>query len=435
MTAIDRKDAATPAAAPQGIPAGAGPRGPRADRADRSGRSYGVAPMRGVMLVACREILTEVRQKSFLWGLAIMVALVVAMIIGSSLLGSTGRAIFGDGSAKTVAVTSAAAQAMDVPLADAAAESELEIAETQVASAADGAELLRTGGADELVLTVAEAQGIQLYDGAGQPAALASAPGHSDLVVVGASGVPSDLVDALTVSPQAFQIGPGGADDGMRYAFTLLFAIAFMMGTLGYCQRIAQVVVEEKASRIVEILLATVTPKVIMAGKVIGNSILALGQMAILALAAAAAMAATGQLPMLAMILPAMLVFSAFYVIGFVMLAALYAGAGALVSRQEEVASATMPLMMLIMLPYMGTMFLNGNPGAMTAMSYIPFSSPIAMPVRMIMGEALWWEPLVALAILVAATVAAIWVGARIYENSILRMGGKVKLADAMKAS
>ena len=72
-------------------------------------------------------------------------------------------------------------------------------------------------------------------------------------------------------------------------------------------------------------------------------------------------------------------------------------------------------------------------PLVLTIMSYVPFSAPVGMPMRLFLGEAQWWEPLLSLAILIATCVAAILVGARIYENSLLRMGTRVKLAEALR--
>ena len=92
-----------------------------------------------------------------------------------------------------------------------------------------------------------------------------------------------------------------------------------------------------------------------------------------------------------------------------------------------------MPITMLVMAPYFLVIFLNDNPVAMTILSYIPFSAPVAMPVRLFVGEAQWWEPLVSLVILLVSCVVAILVAAKIYENSLLRMGGRVKLSEALK--
>ena len=122
-----------------------------------------------------------------------------------------------------------------------------------------------------------------------------------------------------------------------------------------------------------------------------------------------------------------------FFLFGFVLLAALFAAAAAMVSRQEDIGSTTMPLTMLIMAPYFLVIFFNDNPVVLAIMSYVPFSAPVGMPMRLFLGEAQWWEPLLSLAILIATCVAAILVGAQIYENSLLRMGARVKLREALR--
>lgn len=125
--------------------------------------------------------------------------------------------------------------------------------------------------------------------------------------------------------------------------------------------------------------------------------------------------------------------FAVFFLFGFVLLASLFAAAAALVSRQEDIGSTTMPITMLVMAPYILVIIFNDNPPVvMTILSYVPFSAPVAMPVRLFVGEAQWWEPLLSLVILLATCVAAILVAAKIYENSLLRMGARVKLAEAL---
>ena len=123
-----------------------------------------------------------------------------------------------------------------------------------------------------------------------------------------------------------------------------------------------------------------------------------------------------------------------FFLFGFNLLASLFAAAAAMVSRQEDIGSTTTPLTFLVMAPYFLVIFFNDNPVVLTVMSYVPFSAPVGMPVRIFLGEAQWWEPLLSLAILLATCVAAILVGAKIYENSLLRMGARVSLAEALKA-
>ncbi|MET1053492.1 MAG: ABC transporter permease, partial [Mycetocola sp.] len=73
------------------------------------------------------------------------------------------------------------------------------------------------------------------------------------------------------------------------------------------------------------------------------------------------------------------------------------------------------------------------NPTVLAVMSYVPFSAPVAMPVRLFLGTAEWWEPLLSLGILTATTLVTIWLGSRIYQNSLLKMGARVKWGEALK--
>ena len=123
---------------------------------------------------------------------------------------------------------------------------------------------------------------------------------------------------------------------------------------------------------------------------------------------------------------------SGFFAIGFVMLAALFAATSAMVSRAEDIGSVTTPVTMLVMIPYFLVIFFNDNPTVLAIMSYVPFSAPVGMPMRLFLGEAQWWEPLLALAVMLAACIGAILLGAKIYENSLLRMGARVKLREAL---
>jgi ABC-2 type transport system permease protein len=116
------------------------------------------------------------------------------------------------------------------------------------------------------------------------------------------------------------------------------------------------------------------------------------------------------------------------------MLATLWAGVGALAARQEDVAGASSPLQMAVMLPFFAVIFLSDNAAAMKVLSYIPLSSPVAMPIRIFNGEAAAWEPFLALAILAATAVAFLAVGARVYEGSLLRTNGRTSFATAWRS-
>ena len=103
-----------------------------------------------------------------------------------------------------------------------------------------------------------------------------------------------------------------------------------------------------------------------------------------------------------------------------------------MVSRVEDIGSTTTPVTMLVMIPYFLVIFFYDNPLVLGIMSYVPFSAPVGMPVRLFLGDAQWWEPLVSLAILAVTALGTIVLGSKIYENSLLKLGGRVKWREAL---
>ena len=124
--------------------------------------------------------------------------------------------------------------------------------------------------------------------------------------------------------------------------------------------------------------------------------------------------------------------FVVFFILGFVLLASLFAATGAMVSRQEDIGSTTTPVTLLVMVPYFLVVFFNDNPLVIGIMSYVPFSAPVGMPLRIFLGTAQWWEPLVSLAVLAATTFLVIALGARVYERSLLKLGARVSWREAV---
>ncbi|KIQ01628.1 sodium ABC transporter permease, partial [Curtobacterium flaccumfaciens] len=97
------------------------------------------------------------------------------------------------------------------------------------------------------------------------------------------------------------------------------------------------------------------------------------------------------------------------------------------------VGSVTTPVMMLVMIPYFLIIVAYDNPTILGIMSYVPFSAPIGMPMRIFLGTAEWWEPILSLVIVAASVVAVVVIGARVYENALLRTGSRVKLSEALR--
>lgn len=356
--------------------------------------------VKGTWLVAQRELTMRLRSKSFLISTAILLLAILASIIVGGILSTTASA------PKVAAVTGAAGTASVV-------EGVQGLEVTEAASADEAEALVRDGTVEAAVLPAETELGYEL---------------------VALDEVPGTIVSLLSVAPPVQLLEPGDNDDGfLSYLIGIAFGVVFFMSAVTFGSTIAQSVVEEKQTRVVEILLSTISARELMAGKVVGNSILAFGQIALIAAMSVLGLSVTGQSALLSLLGPAIAWFIVFFVFGFILIAALYAATAALVSRQEEVASVTSPVTTLVMIPYFLVIFFNSNETIMAIMSYVPFSAPIGMPLRLFLGDAAWWEPLLSLAVLVATTVLIIGIGSRIYSNSLLRTGARVKLRDALK--
>ena len=353
------------------------------------------SPLTATWLVAEREIRMRLRSKAFLISTGILMLVVLAGVVLPSVLG-------GNSSLPKVAAVGEAVSSVE----------QLGTLDVIEAASVDEAEnLVRSEDVD---------------------AAIVPGDGPTGYTVIGLDEAPSDIIAALSVSPPVQLLDENGMNPGLVYIVALGFGLVFFMSAITFGSTIAQSVVEEKQTRIVEILMSTVPVRVLLAGKILGNSLLAFGQIIIIALLAGIGLLATGQDILLADVGPSIVWFAVFFAAGFVLLAALFAAAAALVSRQEDLGSVTSPVTMLIMIPYFLVIFFNDNPLVLSIMSYVPFSAPVGMPMRVFLGSAEWWEPLLSLAILLTSTVAVVAFGSRVYANGLLRTGARVKLSDAL---
>ncbi|WP_404429726.1 ABC transporter permease [Microbacterium lacus] len=252
--------------------------------------------------------------------------------------------------------------------------------------------------------------------------------------LIAESSAPTQLLLSLAQLPPVELLEPDPTNEALRYFVAIGFGVVFLMAASLFGGTIAQSVVEEKQTRVVELLISAIPVRALLAGKVIGNTVLAMGQILVLAAIAIVGLTVTGQSEILQGLGGPIAWFAVFFFFGFILLASLFAAAAAMVSRQEDIGSTTTPITMLVMAPYFLVIFFNDNPVVLGIMSYVPFSAPVGMPMRLFLGEAQWWEPLLSLAILIATCIAAILIGAKIYQNSLLRMGARVKLREALAA-
>ena len=220
-------------------------------------------------------------------------------------------------------------------------------------------------------------------------------------------------------------------ESGARSVVAFAFALVFFMTALGFGMSIAQSVTQEKESRVVEILAAAVPIRSLLWGKIIGNTVLALGQVVLLVAVGLVGLAVTGRRELLTGISWAALWYVLFFVLGFLALAALWSVAGSLASRQEDLQATTMPGQLILIVPYFISVLASEQ--IQTIVSMLPIVSTMVMPGRMAQGDVPWWQIAVAIAATLVAAAVFVRVGSRLYERTLLRTGGRIKYRDAFK--
>ena len=169
----------------------------------------------------------------------------------------------------------------------------------------------------------------------------------------------------------------------------------------------------------------------ILAGKIIGNALLAIAQVTLLAAVALIGLSQTKWSAFVGTVAGASGWFLLFFLVGFFVVACMFAVAGALASRSEDVQSTSQPVVMLVVLVLVVGMSLSGT--AQVVASYVPVVSTVTMPARIMDGSAAWWEPILAIGIAIVAAYVITRLATRLYERSIMRTGGRLSYREAFK--
>jgi ABC-2 type transport system permease protein len=205
-----------------------------------------------------------------------------------------------------------------------------------------------------------------------------------------------------------------------------------------YGSQIALGIGEEKSSRVVEVLLSAVRPVQLLVGKVLGIGLLALAQVAGMVVVFIIAGFASGSSLVHGATLGVVLAGGVFAVIGYAFYCTAFAAAGSLVSRQSDVNSTVMPVQLPLILAYAlsyTVIYANGANAFYHVLGFLPPTAPIAMPVLYASGDVPLWQVIVSAVLCAAGTVWMARVAVRIYTNSILRTGARIKLGQAIRES
>jgi ABC-2 type transport system permease protein len=253
------------------------------------------------------------------------------------------------------------------------------------------------------------------------------------------AGVPPNKI-ASVLNPNPVSVKTLRAPDPNRQtnATVALVGMLLLYGQLfGYGVWVATGVIEEKASRVVELLLSTIRARQLLAGKILGIGTLGLLQLSIVTAYAIVLSWTTGAISLKAHAIGTAVIVLFWFVLGFAFYAALFAVAGSLVSRMEELQNVIVPLNLAIFASLFISLAAIQDPGSTLARvaSIFPFSSVLTMPVRMALGAAPPLEIAVSLVLLVGSTVALVPLAGRLYSGAVLHLGAKVKLRDAWRTA
>ena len=412
-----------------------------------------MSALRGVHVIAAREIYVKLRDKAFIGSTIFMLVLVAVGTAVPVLLAQSVPEL-------RVAVEGEAARA-------AVQEAALLGSEVQKDSPTVPASLsvLGDGGLPPANLSLVELEtgaDVERLVRNGDDAAAVVGDDVRSLRILGAQGVPTEITSLVRAASAFLQVEKAAQEGGLSPqevaaltapavpSVTLLdarpvgsvppellvlgFAFLFYLSVLTFGMSIAQSVVEEKQSRVVELLVAAMPVRRLLAGKVVGNTVLAVGQIVVILGTGLLGAQLAGQGELISQVLAASGWFIAFFLLGFVMLACLWAVAGSLATRTEELQATTVVMQVFVIVPFFAAIFALDPGQTQTWLSYVPFTAPLLMPARVVLGNAEVWEPFVSAGIVLGTAVVFVVIGARLYEGSVLHTQSRLHARQAWQA-
>ncbi|MFD9734451.1 ABC transporter permease [Umezawaea sp. NPDC059074] len=392
-----------------------------------------LSPSRAVLLVARREFLGKIRTRSFVIGTVV----VIAAIAGFALLQAV---LFDKASTSTVGL-SGQSTVLAEPLRQTSKAFGREITTVDVTDPAKAEEDVRKGDLDVLITGAPDALRVVVKENLNSElqnaldAIVKQQVLNAQLAEAGLDpAVVAKNIAAAKVT--VVELAPEDPQQGQRLAIGLVIAVLLYYSLLVYGMMVAQGVVEEKSSRVVEILLATLRPWQLLLGKVMGLGAVGLVQLLVIGGVGLAVGSATGAVDVPGVAGGALATGILWYLLGFFLYATVFAAAASLVSRQEELQSVITPISTVIIIAFVvgiNLMIQDPSGTAVTVLSMLPPFAPILMPGRMALGVAPLWQVLLSIVLALGAVGAMTWLGGKIYSNAVLRTGSRVKLRDALR--
>lgn len=380
-------------------------------------------------IVTLREVMVKARDRSYLISTLVTLVLIVGVVVFNAYMSTRADEY-------TVAVSDTAGTAVvDIAHATGQADGGNSTFEAVNAGSADEAlELVRSDDADAALTQDADGTWTltgneELSGGLQQGLAEALRAYALEVNAADAGTTPEALLEGSEFGTALLD---GSAENQFMAQFAgFVFAFLFYMAAIVFGMAIATSVLEEKQNRVVEILATAIPIRQLLYGKVAGNTILAMVQLALYASAALLALTFTGTADSVGTLIPASGWFLVFFLAGFLILASAWAMIGSMASRTEDLNNSSGPVLTVIIVALFGGLFAKGQ--LLVIASFVPVVSSVAMPVRMLGGEVPLWETFVSLALALAAAYALLRFGEKIYRRAVMQSGGALTLRKAMK--
>ncbi len=386
---------------------------------------------RRMWLVARREWNQRVRTLAFRISTLVSVAIVVVLIAVPEIYGG------GVEPTRTVGLVGESSPQLPSLLRAAGDQLDLSVKTRAFADESAGRDALRSDDVSVLLVDQKELVWKAEADDQLQAAVTASVQVLERQEAIGEFGLTSEqaarLLEPLVLP--ATSLEPATKERSARIALATIGMVLLFMAIVFYGGFLLVGVIEEKSSRVVEVLLSRMRPTELLAGKILGIGLVGLAQLALVAASALVALALSENTvaPETTPGTMGWLVF--WFVLGYAFYSVLYATAGSLVSRQEEAQSIQFPITGVLLIAYFFALTTIESPDSAVALvgSLLPPTAPMVMTVRIANGGVPWWQIVLSVALMVVTIYGMVQLAGRIYAGAVLRFGGRLRLRDAWR--
>ncbi|MGA9598496.1 MAG: ABC transporter permease [Acidimicrobiia bacterium] len=390
-----------------------------------------MSPLRSILLVAARDFKERVTSRAFQLSTGITILFVAAWIVVP--------AIFFDNKPDTWTIGIIGEEPTGFTAAVETASGHAAIVTTTPYDSRDAAETALDDG--DIAMAVDSSGTVLVDNGTSDQMRAAVVTGLATISISQRAdelGIEvTDLADLVTGGYHVESVAPAGEADTERgRIFAFFVTVVLFMSIVTYGSWILIGVIEEKTSRVVEVVLGTLRPHQLLAGKVLGIGVLGIAQVLAIGVVAMSLLPLQHafQIPSAA----GSVLFWAFtwYLLGFAFYSVAYAAAGSLVSRQEEAQNAAFPLTMMLMAAYFIASFsITGDNPVLRIASLLPMFAPMTMPLRVAGGDVAVWEMALSLSLMVISVYGLMRFAGRVYSGGVLQGVGRVKWKEAFRAS